>query len=131
MAKLVNKDEMLKFMGDSHAQLFTVAKMLIGAHGAALAACVTVLKDAASIPQYRGVGVFFILSGAGLIAAILNYASVFMINATVRSSLISDEDPNDAASAGFLGGLNVITLGVAIVLLLAAIGLVIWRASSS
>lgn len=130
MPKLVNKDELLRFMGEGHAQLFTIAKLLLAAHGVSLGICVTILKDSASTPQFKGVGVFFLLFSVGLVASIVNYTSVFMIHATVRNALMSDEDPNDSPSAGFLKILNVLSLGVAVIALLAAIGLVIWRSSS-
>ena len=77
--------------------------------------------------QISGISVFTFLFGVGLIASIVYYASVFMTRAVVRNALMSDEDPNDSPSAGFLKGLNVTSLAVALVTFLAAIGLVIWR----
>ena len=41
----------------------------------------------------------------------------------------ANEDPNDSPSAGLLKALNLISLAVALVTLLAAIGLVIWRSA--
>jgi hypothetical protein len=121
------KKELLKFMGDAHAQHFKVAGLLLVAHAGSLAACATILKDSASTPRVSGFGVFALLFGIGLIASIAYYASVFMTRAVVGNALMSDEDPNDSPSAGFLKALNVTSLAVALVTLLAAIVLVIWR----
>jgi hypothetical protein len=130
MARITNKDEVLKHMGESHGQHFTAAKLLLAAHGAGLGTCVTVLKEAASTPQFQGVGVFVLLFGAGLIASISYYASMFMIQATVRNSIISDEDPNDAPSVTFLQIWNIVSMSMAVLTLLAAIGFVIGKTSS-
>jgi hypothetical protein len=130
MPKLLNKDAILKQMGESHDQLSKVALLLLGAHGASLATCATVLKDAASKPQVSGIAVFTLFFGVGLLASVVNYASVFMVRAVVKSSLMNDEDPNDSPSAGFLKILNVATLAIAVLALVAAILLVIWRSIS-
>jgi len=130
MAKITNKDEVLKHMGESHGHHFTAAKLLLAAHAGGLGTCVTVLKEAANTPQFHGVGVFVLLFGAGLIASILYYASMFMTQGTVRNSIMSDEDPNDAPSATFLQVLNVVSMSMALLTLLAAIGFVIGKTSS-
>ena len=117
-------------MGDHHAEHFKVAGLLLAAHGGALGTCVTILKDAASNPQIGGIAVFTLLFGMGLIASISYYASVFLIRAIVKNALMDDEDPNDSPSAGFLKALNIISLGVAILTLVVAIVLIIWRSFS-
>jgi hypothetical protein len=127
MANLANKKELLEFMDDAHAQHFKIAGLLLAAHGGSLTTCVTILRNSANTPQISGISVFTFLFGVGLIASIVYYASVFMTRAVVRNALMSDEDPNDSPSAGFLKGLNITSLAVALVTFLAAIGLVIWR----
>jgi hypothetical protein len=127
--RILNKKPLLKHMGESHAQLYKISGLLLAAHGGALGACVTVLKDAASKPEFMGIGVFFLLFGCGLIASIFNYGSVFFISAVVRNSLMDDEDPNDSPSVSFLKGLNVISLAVAVLTFLIAIVLIILRAA--
>jgi hypothetical protein len=62
MAKLANKEELLKFMGDAHAQHLKVAGFLLAAHGGSLATCATILKDSANTLQISGIGVFVLLS---------------------------------------------------------------------
>jgi hypothetical protein len=68
MPKLENKDELIKFMGDHYDHNLKVANYLLVAHGAALVGCLSVLKDYASTPQLKGVGLFVILFGFGLLA---------------------------------------------------------------
>jgi hypothetical protein len=75
--------------------------------------------------------VFFILFGVGLIAAIVNYASVFLIQSVVRNSLMGDEDPNDDPNKRLLSIANVVSLLLSIFCLIGAIVLVVWRASST
>jgi hypothetical protein len=129
MPKLANKKELLEYMDKEHAQHFKIAKMLLAAHGGALGTSLTILKEQIARPQFRGVSVFVILFSSGLIASILFYASVFLIRATVRTALMSDEDPNDSPSADFLKKLSLGSGAVAVLTFLAAIGLVIWRAA--
>ena len=45
---------------------------LMVAHAAGLAACVTLLKDYKDIPQLKGSGLFIVLFGLGLVAAIIS-----------------------------------------------------------
>jgi hypothetical protein len=130
MPKITNKDQVLKHMGESHAHHFTAAKLLLAAHGAGLGTCVTFLREAASTPQFHGIGVFVLLFGAGLIASISYYGSMFMIQATVRNSIMSDEDPNDAPSATFLQVWNIVSMSMSVLTLLAAIGFVIGKTAS-
>ncbi len=130
MARISNKRELLKYYADAHDQHFKVAGLLLAAHGGSLGTCITILKDTASTPQFMGIGALFILFGVGLIASILYYVSVFMIRSTVRNALMSDQDPNDEPNASLLKGLNVISISVAVVTLIAAIGLVIWKSTS-
>jgi hypothetical protein len=129
MPRIANKQELLNHMGEEHAEHFKVAGWLLAAHGGGLGTSLTVLRDYVAAPQFKGVGVFIILFGSGLAATVFYYASVFLIRATVRNALMNDEDPNDSPSAGFLKILNVVSIAVALLALLAAIGLIIWRAA--
>src|SRR6266566_654509 len=72
MPKLINKDALLKHMGESHDQLSKLALLLLAAHGGSLATCATILKDAASRPKVQGIAVFTLLFGVGLLASIAN-----------------------------------------------------------
>jgi len=128
--RIANQQQLLDFTADGHNQLFTIATLLLGANGGGLSLVLTVLKEYATTPQLRGVGVVFILFGLGLIASILFYASVFMIRATVRNALMSHEDPNDAPSKGFLVKLNVFSLLASVGSFIAAILIVIWKGAT-
>jgi hypothetical protein len=131
MPKITNKEEVKKTMEGHHSQHFKLAGLLLAAHGGSLGTCVTIFKDAASVPRVGGVGVFALLFGIGLIASIAYYASVFMARAVVQNAINDDEDPNDSPSIGFLTKLNVASLTIAVLTLLAAIILVVVQLSSS
>jgi hypothetical protein len=45
MAKIANKDEVLKHMSESHSQHYKIAGLLLAAHGGALTTCITIFKD--------------------------------------------------------------------------------------
>jgi hypothetical protein len=48
-AKVTNKDEVLKHMGEYQAQHYNIAKLLIGAHAFGVTTCVTIFKDTAKV----------------------------------------------------------------------------------
>ena len=129
MAKLANKGELLKFMGDHYDHNFKAANYLLVAHGAALAASLSVLKDYASTPQLKGIGTFVILFGVGLLAAIVYYASLALARATVLNAIMSDEYAGQS-TARFLGNVNIGALSIAVAAMVVAIVVVIWRFSS-
>jgi hypothetical protein len=131
MAKIANKDEVLKHMNESHAQHYKIAGLLLAANGGALGTCVTIFKDPASALKVGGVGVFALLFGVGLIASMIYYGSVFMTQAVVNNAIMDDKDPNDSPSMGFLVGLNVASIVTAILTLVIGIILVIVRSFSS
>src|SRR5436190_1039860 len=69
MPKLVNKQELMDFMGRHYDQSFKTAGYLFVGHGAGLGVCASILKDYTADPfRFKGLGLFFILFGAGLIA---------------------------------------------------------------
>jgi hypothetical protein len=127
MAKIANKDEVLKHMSESHARHYKIAGLLLAANGGALGTCVTIFKDPASALKVGNVGVFALLFGIGLIASIAYYGSVFMTQAVVENAIMDDEDPNDSPSMGFLVSLNIASIGIAILALVIGIILVIVR----
>jgi nitrate reductase NapE component len=130
MRRIANRDELLRFMEEEHQQHFKLASLLAVANGGAFGTCVTIWRDYASSPQYNGVGILFIILGAGLIASILNYGIVFVSRNIVRSSLMSHEDPNDAPGAIALQVAYYVTLVIAAAALIGAIAFVIWRSRS-
>jgi len=54
MPEIVNKDELIKNMGESHDQLAKLALVLIGAHAVGFTTCVAILKDAAALHACHG-----------------------------------------------------------------------------
>jgi hypothetical protein len=130
MARIVNKKELQDFMGAHYERNFKTAYMLLGAHSAALVSCATFLKDYAQTPAYKGIGIFVLIFGIGFICALIHYAGLFMARAVVMNSLQSDEDPNNAASAGFLKLTVFASMAAAVLLLVAAVGLFVWKIAS-
>ena len=103
MPTIKNKDELLADLREDYTTHFTIAGLLLAAHAACLGYCIKVLNDYASAnPVNRGVGIFVAIFGAGLIAAIVNYASLFFARMVARNAIRSDRDPNDEPSAEFL-----------------------------
>jgi hypothetical protein len=129
MPKLENKDELIKFMGDHYDHNLKVANYLLVAHGAALVGCLSVLKDYASTPQLKGVGLFVILFGFGLLAAIVYYASLAFARAVVLNALM-DNKTADEGTAKFLERANFLSLAISAGLMVIAIVCIIWRFSS-
>jgi hypothetical protein len=127
MAKITNKDEVLKHMGDFHAQHYKIAKLLIGAHAVGVTTCVTIFKDPASALKVGNLSAFVLVFGIGLIASVAYYASIFMTQAVVKNAIKDDEDPNDSPSKGFLLAVNIISIGIAVLTFVVGILMVIVR----
>ena len=51
------------------------------AHGAAFVGCFALLKDYATTPAYKGVGIFIALFGVGFVLAISAYILTFVMRA--------------------------------------------------
>ena len=49
------------------------ANYLLVAHGAALVACLSVLKDYSTTPYLKGIGIFIVMFAAGFLCAIFGY----------------------------------------------------------
>lgn len=130
MGKIKNKDQVRKHMTEAHAQHYNAAGLLLAAHGAALGMCVTIYKDPANALKVGSVSIFVLIFGIGLIASILYYASIFMIQAVVKNAVMDDVDPNDSPSKGLLIRLNIASVGTALLTLVAGVVLVIVRSFS-
>jgi hypothetical protein len=55
---------------------FKGAGYLLAAHAAGIAGCVTLLKDYATIPQLKGIGIFIGLFGLGFVAAVCGFIAI-------------------------------------------------------
>jgi hypothetical protein len=85
------------------------------------------IKDPASSVKVGSISAFTLLFGIGLVASIVYYGSIFMTQAVVKNAIMDDEDPNDSPSKQFLQGTNIVANLIAVLTLLAGIGLVIVR----
>lgn len=70
---------------------FKVANYLMIAHGAALFACVTLLKDYKAIPELKGIGIFVFFFGFGFLFASLSYAGTRVIRAAFVAQILNIE----------------------------------------
>jgi hypothetical protein len=68
--------EVLSAMKDHYAHLFSRIHYLFVGNGGAFVLGLTVLKDHAATPQYRGVGIPIALFGLGFLATIVAYATL-------------------------------------------------------
>jgi hypothetical protein len=55
---------------------FKAVGYLLAANAAGLAGCVTLLKDYATVPQLKGIGVFICLFGLGFIFAVIGFVAI-------------------------------------------------------
>jgi hypothetical protein len=113
-------DRLLKVYGDHYESHSKIANYLFVSHGAGLVGCLALLKDYGSTPSYKGVGMFIILFGCGLLAAIGYYASLGFTRATVINSILDEEEPNDSWRK-FLTIANSVSLVISVLLFIIAI----------
>jgi len=117
--RLMASDD-LKLIQDQYDQHLKSASYLLAAHAAGLAGCLTVLKDYANTPQLRGLGIFVMLFGVGLIAAILNYISLVFargIAVNVQTGQTILHEP----TRDFVANVHLIAVGLSLLALLIAI----------
>jgi hypothetical protein len=55
---------------------FKAVGYLLAANAAGLAGCVTLLKDYATVPQLKGIGIFICLFGLGFILAVIGFIAI-------------------------------------------------------
>jgi len=55
---------------------FKAVGYLLAANAAGLAGCVTLLKDYATVPQLKGIGIFICLFGLGFILAVIGFIAL-------------------------------------------------------
>jgi hypothetical protein len=113
---------------DHYESQIKSANYLLVAHAAGLIGCLSVLKDYATTPQLKGMGIFIILFGIGLLGAILNYVSIAF------GVLIATSSPKPG-SRSYRTAIDVTLLGAAgglagLALLVVAIVIIIARFSS-
>src|ERR1700676_4698446 len=95
--------ELMKDHYDNHLKS---ANYLFAAHGAGLVGCLSILKDYASTPQLKGIGMFIVLFGVGLVGAILNYIALSFARIVVMNAIMDREGP-DKSTATFLTWLHI------------------------
>jgi hypothetical protein len=119
-------DEMaeLELVKNHYEIHFKSANYLLAAHAAGLVGCLTVLKDYEATPQLKGMGTFFVLFGVGLLFSISNYiALVFARNHAHRPY----ERPSDKLTEKFLKRAHLGSLAIALLMLVMAIFLMMFR----
>jgi hypothetical protein len=103
VARIANKDALLRENAENSKRNLVFAGLLIGAHAACLGYCIKVLQDYASgNPANKGIGILVIIFGLGLTASLINYAALYFARMVVQNALRDDRDPNDEASRDFL-----------------------------
>ncbi len=127
MPTISSRKELIEQMERSYDRHFKASYLLMAAHGVGIGTAVSILKDYVREPQLNGVGLFLIICGVGFIAALLHCAAVFMARAAVINAVMSDEDPNDDPTKGFLVITSLIGIVASVGLLIYAIGFLAWR----
>jgi hypothetical protein len=113
---------------DHYESQIKSANYLLVAHAAGLIGCLSVLKDYATTPQLKGMGIFIILFGIGLLGAILNYVSIAF-------GVLIATGGRKRGSMSYRTAISVTLLGAAgglagLALLVVAIAIIIARFSS-
>ena len=93
---------------------------LMVAHGAGLAACVTLLKDYKDTPQLKGSGLFIVLFGLGLVAAIIA-AGLLLILRTQYLRGPGSHESNFRPMVRWSIGLVLVSVGLLLFALLLAV----------
>jgi hypothetical protein len=101
---------------------FRTANYLLAAHSVGLVGCISALKDYNSTPQLKGIGIFVVLFGVGLLGAIGNYIALVLSQATAKNP--------DEASVNFLLRVHFGAVGIAVATLVVAIAIMIYRFAS-
>ena len=110
-----------------HGVITKAANYLLVANGAGLVGTLSVIKDYATTPQLKGMGIFIALFGIGLIAAIISYISgAYLQVITIRPATIS-KSLHRAIKFG--GNLQLVAGITAVLALVAAIVIIIFRFS--
>jgi len=124
-----NKQLVLNVIGGNYDHQLKSANYLLAAHGACLVLCLSVLKDYSPTSHFRGIGVFIVLFGIGLLAAIVNYISLSLARG-VALNAVMDEIEADEATTGFLLKLHLPALITSIGTLVLAVLIVMVRFAS-
>lgn len=111
---------------DHYERTVKSANYLLVAHGAGLVGCLSALKDYANVPQLKGLGIFIVLFGVGLLGAIANYAiaTFFIMFADARTELKSAAEYRGLITVNQLG---IVGLILSVATLVAAVIAIIVR----
>jgi len=117
--------EVLKAMKDLHYdRLYSNVHYLFMANGAGFVGGLTIFKDYASTPQYKGVGIPLALFGMGLIAAIAAYITLNLAQMNAKNSVLDGKQYPPSMPVFYI---HYGALVASIVALLAGITIIIWR----
>lgn len=102
------------------------ANYLIAAHGACLLLALSALKDYTPSGPLKGIGLFILLFGLGLLAAMLNYASL-SVSRSVAINAARDGVDSDEATTALLSKVHLSALATSLGTLVVALTVSIWR----
>jgi hypothetical protein len=114
-------DELFKSHFEQH---FKNANLLLVAHGGALLACLTVLREYSNMPRLHGIGIVIGIECLGMIAAILGYGclSVGYLHLSARPHLKSKYEAVVPKLMNLVFGFQLTALGT-LVLTIAIVGI--------
>lgn len=105
------------------------ANYLLAAHAAGLIGCLATLKDYATTPQLKGIGVYIVIFGIGLLAAAANYiglvfARMLALNIADNAAYVLPD------SIGLVTKVHLWGLGIALTLFVVAVIGIIFKFAS-
>jgi predicted Kef-type K+ transport protein len=110
---------------EEHDRTFKIAGYILAGHAAGTIACISVLKDYKTTPELKGIGVFIVIFGLGLITSCLAYVCLsHFTKEQYRYIMGYSTEQKDLEQALF--GFNLMAFA-SMVLLLIAVGLVMWK----
>ena len=119
MAKL-EKEAELKFYHENYEHHFKGANYLMVANAAGFVGCITVLRDYATTPAYKGVGFYIVVFGIGMLSSILYYIGLALARSNALSTIIQDRYMHEPTQK-FLTVWHFVTMTISILALVIAI----------
>jgi hypothetical protein len=83
---------------DHYDNLLKAANYLLVGHSAGLVGCLSVFKDYQNVPELKGVGLFILLFGTGLLTAVMLYGSILIGRMELLRAIHSTKPPTGLAA---------------------------------
>jgi hypothetical protein len=121
-----NRKLVLDFVAGNYEHNLKSANYLLVAHGACLVLTISALREYSPTGPLKGLGIFIVLFGVGLLAAVVNYASLSLGRGVALNAVMNGAEADEATS-GFVTKVHLSALTVAVGIFVSAIVIVMVR----